>query len=170
MLLCLQIFLPLLGALLLAALPWKNADRLRGSAVGLSLLGLLLTVGLWLGGPAATGDPPQALRLSWLPELGMELHFRLDGISLLFLLLTGLLTPVALFISGGIRRFPKAYFGLILCLQSMLYGVFTAQNFFLWFLFWELSLIPAFLLIRLWGSGERPGAALRFFIMTLTGS
>lgn len=170
MLLSLQIFLPLLGALLLAVLPWPNVDRLRGSAVGLSLLGLVLTIGLWLGAPATAGEPLQVLRLNWLPSLGMELHFRVDGISLLFLLLTGLLTPVALFISGGIRQYPKAYFCLILCLQSMLYGVFTAQNFFLWFLFWELSLIPAFLLIRLWGSGEQPGAALRFFIMTLAGS
>ena len=162
MLLSLQILLPLVGALVLAGLPGRATGHACRWAAGFSLLALLWSIGLWWGAPATTGGPLWTVRLDWLPALGMEYHLRLDGISLLFVLLTGLLTPLALMISGGIRQSPKAYAGLILCLQSMLYGVFTAQNFFLWFLFWELSLIPAFLLIRIWGGGANPGRPSAF--------
>ncbi len=164
-----QILLPLIGALVIATLPAVNATVLRRVAVGFSLAGLLWTLGLWAQFGAGGSGTTVTVQQAWLPALGMEYHLQLDGISLLFVLLTGILTPLALGISGA-REKTKAWSGLILLLQAMLYGVFTSQNFFLWFLFWELSLIPAFLLIRLWGSGECPGAALRFFLMTLTGS
>jgi len=169
MLLSLQFLIPLIGALLLSVLPIRNPVAVRRTAAGISFFALVWSAGLCLGAPNTGSGPLWRVHHDWLPSLGMEYHLQLDGISLVFILLTGILTPSALLISSGIHHRIRAYGILILILQGLLYGVFTAQNFFLWFLFWELSLIPAYLLIRLWGSRENPGAALRFFLMTLSG-
>ncbi|MEO8616071.1 MAG: NADH-quinone oxidoreductase subunit M [Luteolibacter sp.] len=160
MMLLFLILLPLIGAAVLAV--WSGADRQIASRFAL----------VWSIIPLAIiGVLHQAeWALPWIPDAGMNLRFRVDGISWLFLLLTGLVTSFSLAASLHGARVNRAYFALILVLESALFGVFTARHFIPWFLCWEMTLIPAYLLIRLWGGSGAPRAALRFFIMTLGGS
>ena len=158
MMLPLFILLPLLGAALIAVLPAKHA-RL---SVLFPLLSLLLVGTVMRGGGEWS--------LPWLPDAGIALRFELDGLSMLFVLLVALVTLIALVTSLLIGKTDRGYHALILVLQSALFGVFTARHFIPWFLCWELTLIPAYLLIRLWGGNGAPKAALRFFMMTLGGS
>jgi NADH-quinone oxidoreductase subunit M len=156
------LFLPLIGALLLAgrrSLAGNSAGRF---AMVWTLLTLLFVSGFGVGAPEAV--------VPWLGEEGMILHFRMDGMALVFVVLTSLVTvfSVAASLLGETRD--RSYFALILLLEFALFGVFTARHFIPWFLFWEMTLIPSYLLIRLWGGRDSNRASLRFFIMTLGGS
>jgi NADH-quinone oxidoreductase subunit M len=102
--------------------------------------------------------------------LGIEYYVGLDGLSLVMLTLAALVVPIALVASQKINENVPLYCGLFLFLQAGLFGAFTALSFFHWFLFWELSLIPAFFLIKLWGGPKRSDAALQFFVYTMVGS
>src|SRR5881275_1038776 len=102
----------------------------------------------------------------WIPSIGAEYLVGIDGLSLLLVLLTSLVIPFA-FLAQRMERGATA---LMLIMQSALYGTFTAQNFVLWFLFYEMSLIPAFLLIKIWGGENRDRAATKFFLYTFLGS
>ena len=156
------LLLPLIGALLLSVQQKLNARSSGRFAMIWALVTLFMVVGTGGGGLEWT--------LPWLPDAGMELRFKMDGLSYLFVVLSSLVTlfaVVASFLSG---KGDRAYFSLILILESALFGVFTARHFIPWFLCWEMTLIPSYLLIRLWGGKDAPRAALRFFIMTLGGS
>jgi NADH-quinone oxidoreductase subunit M len=161
--------IPLLGggATLLASNQPKLAQRV---AFAFSLLALAGAALLW-----AAFEPSQAgwqfpERHAWVPSLGIDYHLGIDGLGLLMLLLSALLVPFAMLASWKIGQNPKLYFALILFLQAGLFGTFTALNFFHWFLYWELGLIPAFFLIKIWGGPRRTRAANQFFIYTLAGS
>ncbi len=165
MFLLLLILLPLAGATLLALQPRLGARGAGRFTAIWSLLALLLA-----GSLGASGNTTREWSLPWIPDANIALRFSVDGISWLFLFLTGLVvlfTVIATLLKG---KGDRAYFALILILQSALFGVFTARHFIPWFLCWEMTLIPAYLLIRLWGGAGAPKAALRFFIMTLGGS
>jgi NADH-quinone oxidoreductase subunit M len=152
---------PLLGALWLASRPGIDT---RGAG-RLALAFSLLATG-WACSLAGSGE----WSLAWIPDAGMHLRFSVNGISWLFLVLTGLVGSFAIAASLRDDRFGRAYFALILVMQAALFGVFTARHFIPWFLCWEMTLIPSYLLIRLWGGTGAARAALRFFIMTLGGS
>jgi NADH-quinone oxidoreductase subunit M len=109
-------------------------------------------------------------RSSWVPSLGIEYHLGVDGLGGLMLLLSALVSLMAIGASQKVTSRPGLYFALVLTLESGLFGTFTALNFFHWFLFWELSLIPAFFLIKLWGGAKRGPAATQFFVYTMVGS
>ncbi len=156
---------PLIGALLLALSPRMTRTRAGKFALGWSLLTLALVCSLHPG----NGSYP-AWSLPWMPDAGIHLTFSVNGVSWLFLVLTGLVTAFAIAASRRLENTSRAYFALILTLQCALFGVFTAGHFIPWFLCWEMTLIPSYLLIRLWGGAGAPRAALRFFIMTLGGS
>ena len=101
----------------------------------------------------------------------MQYRVGVDGLGLLMVLLSAIVVPMAMLASWTHRRSAsRLYFALVLFLQAGLFGTFTALNFFHWFIFWELSLIPAFFLIRLWGGPRRAAAATQFFIYTMVGS
>jgi NADH-quinone oxidoreductase subunit M len=105
-------------------------------------------------------------RHAWIPSIGAEYLVGVDGLSLLLVLLTSLIFPFA-FLA---QRIDRGACALMLVMQSALYGTFTAQNFILWFLFYEMSLIPAFLLIKIYGGENRDRAATKFFLYTFLGS
>lgn len=156
------ILFPLLLAVLMAAYS-RNENKKVCKDTILSQIFLLLLIGTRMG-------TSRELSLEWLPEADIHLRFKWDGLSSLFVMLTGLVTlvaQVALYLSGKADR---RMFVLIFFLESALFGVFTARHFIPWFLCWEMTLLPAWLLIRLWGGSGAPKAALRFFIMTLGGS
>ncbi|MGI8889510.1 MAG: complex I subunit 4 family protein [Chthoniobacterales bacterium] len=157
------IYLPILGALFVSVAPRGYA---RGVALGSNLLTAIFAVMLWrYFDPSATGLQMVA-RHEWIPAIGAELHFGLDGLSLLLVLLTSLVFPFALLA----QRVERGFCVLMLIMQAALYGTFTAQNFILWFLFYEMSLIPGFLLIKVWGGPKRDRAATKFFLYTFLGS
>jgi NADH-quinone oxidoreductase subunit M len=107
---------------------------------------------------------------AWAPSLGIEYHLGVDGLGALMLVLSAIVTLMSVDAAHRVHHQPGLYFGLVLVLEAGLFGSFTALNFFHWFLFWELSLIPAFFLIKLWGGTRRGPAATQFFIYTMAGS
>ena len=142
----------------------------RGVALGTSLLSLGLGLAVWCQFDGASTELQFVERKLWIPTLGIEYFVGVDGVSLVMLLLTAIVVPMTLLASRGVEDKVPLYMALVLFLQSGLFGTFTALNFFHWFLFWELSLIPAFFLIKLWGGPQRGAAATQFFIYTMVGS
>src|SRR2546428_10941878 len=124
------------------------------------------TFGMWRNFDAAATGLQFIERHAWISAIGAEYLVGVDGLSLLLVLLTSLIIPFAFFAQHVSRGFGA----LMLVMQSALYGTFTAQNFILWFLFYEMSLIPAFLLIKIWGGENRDRAATKFFLYTFLGS
>ena len=170
-LLSLIIFAPWAGATLLALLRGATPTVSRTLTLGFSLAPLAL--GLWALGsfePARTA-PQFTEDYPWITNtLNVHYHLGLDGLSLVLVLLTGLLTPVALLASWRIAHRPRLFGALFLFLEGAALGVFLALDFFHWFLFWELSLVPAFFLIKLWGGPGASRAAYQFVIYTIGGS
>ena len=164
------IFTPWAGALVLVWLRRLGPVACRWLALAFSLS----TLGLGLAALAAfhPADPAYQLveRHPWIPALNVEYHLGLDGMSLLLVLLTGLVAPAALLASWRQERAPWLYGLLFLVLQGSALGVFLALNFFPWFIFWELSLVPAYFLIKIWGGPGAARAAYQFVIYTIGGS
>lgn len=161
-------FSPLIGGLALCGL--RNPKLARTLALLCSFATLALAVALALSFDPSSADLQFIERHDWIPSLGVQYFVGVDGLGLLMVLLTVIVTPMALLASGNINERVPLYHALILFLQSGLLGTFTALNFFHWFIFWELSLIPAFFLVRLWGGPQRAPAATQFFIYTMVGS
>lgn len=149
---------------------FSGARRARAMALAFSFAALAWTLLLWVGFSHAAPGMQDAERHAWIPALNVEYRLGLDGLGLLMVLLSSLITPMAMAASNGIRERVPLYFSLLLFLEAGLFGTFTALNFFHWFLFWELSLIPAFFLVRLWGGPGRGRAATQFFVYTMVGS
>ncbi|MBI3851576.1 MAG: NADH-quinone oxidoreductase subunit M [Verrucomicrobia bacterium] len=162
--------LPLLGGLMVIGIDDRLKHLARRFGVIFSLLPLMFVWILWKHFDSASGEIQFIERHEWIPSLGVHYFLGIDGLGLLMVLLTAIVTPIAILSSGCIRGRVGLYHGLVLLLQAGLFGTFTALNFFHWFIFWELSLIPAFFLVRLWGGPQRAPAATQFFIYTMAGS
>jgi NADH-quinone oxidoreductase subunit M len=162
--------IPLISGIVLLGLAAGQKRLARGLALASGLLTLGVVLFLWRQFPAASGELQFQERHAWIPTLGVQYHVGADGLSLLMLLLTAIVVPMSLLASWRIEQQVPIYFGLIVLLQAGLIGTFTALNFFHWFIFWELSLIPAFFLIKFWGGPLRSFAATQFFIYTMVGS
>ena len=161
---------PTIGALLLLAIGSRNKNLVRWIALAFSLVALLLTVTLWHRFDAASGILQFQERHTWIPALNIDYHVGIDGLGLLMLLLSSIVVPIGIAASWKIEERVSLYFVLMLLLESCLFGAFTALNFVHWFTFWELSLIPAFFLIKLWGGPRRTPAATQFLVYTMVGS
>jgi len=160
--------LPLAGAVI-ALLSGKHA---RAVALFTTIANLALALVVWTEwsrGPVF-GGYGFIEQHAWAPSLGIEYHLGVDGLGALMLVLSAIVTLMSVDAAHRVHHQPGLYFALVLTLESGLFGSFTALNFFHWFLFWELSLIPAFFLIKLWGGTRRGPAATQFFIYTMAGS
>ena len=157
------IFIPLLGALAVCVWPHTNA---RPIALIFNVISVLYAFMLWRNFDSAAVGLQIVERHTWIHAIGAEYLVGIDGLSLLLVLLTSLIFPFA-FLA---QRMGRGFCALMLLMQAALYGTFTAQNFILWFLFYEMSLIPAFLLIKIWGGENRDRAATKFFVYTFLGS
>ncbi|MCP1231595.1 complex I subunit 4 family protein [Acetobacter indonesiensis] len=173
-LLSLIIYLPLAGALLAFLCGGRGADQDRTAKwLGLwtSIIVLGLSVVMWCGfDPLQPGLQYQA-RLSWLSDYGISYHTGVDGISLAFILLTAFLTPLAM--AAGWRTVQtqaRDFVVAMLMLETALFGVFSAQDLVLFYVFYEATLIPASLMIGVWGGPKRVWASLQFFLFTFGGS
>lgn len=161
---------PLLGAIAVLSVGAKSKNLARILALTFAFLALAITLILWRRFNPASGGLQFEEVHSWIPALGVQYHVGIDGLGLLMLFLSAIVVPMAMAASWQIQERVPLYFSLILMLEAGLVGTFTALNFFHWFLFWELSLIPAFFLIRLWGGSQRAPAATQFFLYTMVGS
>jgi NADH-quinone oxidoreductase subunit M len=162
--------LPLVGALVLLTFGGLGRTFARCSALAFSFAAFVLTLMIWCHFDPSPGSLQFQQRLSWIPTLGVEYRVGIDGLGLLMLLLTSIVVPIGIIASWNIQERVPLYYSLVLILQTCLFGTFTALNFFHWFIFWELSLIPAFFLIRLWGGTRRSSAATQFLVYTMVGS
>jgi NADH-quinone oxidoreductase subunit M len=167
-------FLPLIGALLIFVIgeaPSERNDRIaRGLSLFTGIVSLLLVLVIWHKFDSGSAAMQFQERHAWVAALNIDYHLGIDGIGLLMLLLTAIVVLIAIAASWRIAGRVSLYFALVLLLESGLFGTFTALNFFHWFIFWELSLIPAFFLIKLWGGARRGPAATLFFVYTMVGS
>jgi len=157
------ILLPIAGVLFVGVARQNSA---RGIVLGFNALTAILAIMLWRSFDTTAPGLQLVERHAWIPAIGAEYLVGIDGLSLLLVLLTSVIFPFA-FLA---QRSSRGFCALMLLMQSALYGTFTAQNFVLWFLFYEMSLIPAFLLIRIWGGANRDRAATKFFVYTFLGS
>ena len=162
-------FLPLAGALVLLALPGEKLQKwwaLIVSVVTFAISCLLFV--WWQAGEAGMQFVEQ---YAWVPQFGIQFLLGVDGLSLFLVLLTTLLTAVVVLFSWeGIQKRLKAYLFLLLLLESGMVGVFCALDLVLFYVFWELTLVPMYFLIGSWGGPRRVYAALKFFIYTMAGS
>lgn len=166
--LTLLIFLPLLGALLLALVPRAMA---RPGALLIAALNFVASLHLWAHWNFARPGYAYEQKMLWLPSLGVEYHVGVDGLSLFLVLLTTFLTPIVLIASwneGGNRA--KEFLIYLLLLEGATIGVFTALDLILFYIFWEAVLVPVYLLIGIFGGPRRGYAAIKFFIYTMAGS
>jgi NADH-quinone oxidoreductase subunit M len=168
--LVLLLVLPLAGAVLIALIPRRHERWARGVALAASASALVVAWSLlgWF-------DPAEAgLQLAesrrWNPRLGTAFSVGVDGFSFPMVLLATLLSLVALLASAGVREGMKGYYALVLLLEAAMLGVFTARDWALFYVFWELTLIPLFFLIDRWGGQRRQTAALNFVLYTMGGS
>lgn len=163
-------FTPLIGGVALLFVSPVRRELARRFALIFSGATLALTLALLAGFDPARADLQFVERHAWIPTLAVEYFVGVDGLSVTILLLTALVVPLALLLSWRIEERVPLYHAFVLFVQAGLIGTFTAQNFFHWFLYWEVSLVPAFFLVRLWGGRERGPAATQFFVYTMVGS
>ena len=157
--------LPLIGAVI-AIFSGRHA---RGVALITALIALAGALWVWTLLPA-DGAIGLVQRIPWAPSIGIEYHLGVDALGALMLVLSAIVTLMSIDASHRVHHQPGLFYALILVLETGLFGSFTALNFFHWFIYWEVSLIPAFFLIKLWGGQRRGPAATQFFIYTMAGS
>ncbi len=169
-LLSITVFLPLLGGLIVLLIPKTNERLMKQVALAASVLTFL--VSLWLLGPFEIGKSGMQLeeRYLWIPGIGINYHLGIDGLSLPLVILTTLLTALSIVYSWRIDVRLKEYLFLFLLLETGMLGVFVSLDFFLFYVFWEISLVPMYFLIGIWGGPRREYAAIKFFLYTLVGS
>ncbi len=162
------LMLPLAGALLVALAPARAARSTALAVMGAHLgLGLYLAYALF---DRSQGAMQWAEDLPWIPALGVRFSLGVDGLALILLLLNALVHLVAVIATRSGIRAPRAYYALLLLLAAAVNGVFLATDLFLFYVCWELVLVPMYFLIGVWGGAERVQAATKFLLFTLGGS
>ncbi|MBC8989532.1 MULTISPECIES: NADH-quinone oxidoreductase subunit M [Micromonospora] len=164
---------PLVGALVVALLPRSRPDLAKLVAFGWSLLVLVLSVVMWFAFSAG-GDRFQFREsYPWIPNWGVNFTFEVDGIALVMLMLIAILVPLVILASWhdaeASKRSVPAYFALLLVLECTMIGVFAAADVFLFYVFFEVMLVPMYFLIGSYGGHQRQYAAVKFFLYSLVG-
>jgi NADH-quinone oxidoreductase subunit M len=165
-------YTPLLGAVLLLLPPFKGKDdAVRWTANAFGMLGFLVSLPLWFWFDRGAAGFQFVERHPWIQSIGVQYLFGVDGISVLLILLTTLLGAIAILSSWtAITDRVRAYYVFLLLLQTGMLGVFCALDMFLFYVFWEVMLVPMYFLIGIWGGARRLYAAIKFFLYTLVGS
>jgi NADH-quinone oxidoreductase subunit M len=165
---------PLAGALILLLVPNRAGRRdalIRWLALAFSIASFAVTLALWIAFDPASAEFQFVERIPWIPAFGIDYYIGLDGISLLLVVLTGFLTPIALLSSWeGVERKVKEFSIFMLALEAAMIGVFISLDLFLFYVFWDAMLIPMYFLIGIWGYDQRIYAAIKFMLYTMAGS
>src|SRR5436305_2949335 len=170
-LLSIVLFAPLAGLVVLMLLPSRSKDLIRVWANVVTFVGFLISLPLvsrfQVGRPGFQFEE----RFDWIPSLGAHYHLGIDGISLLLIMLTTLMGFLAILCSwSAIQDRVKEYYAMFLLLQAGMLGVFMSLDSFLFYVFWELVLVPMYFIIGIWGGPRKLYAAIKFFLYTLAGS
>ncbi|MFQ5855724.1 MAG: NuoM family protein [Anaerolineae bacterium] len=162
-------FLPLVGMLVVLFL--DDDEMIKRVALTVSLIPLLLSAFLWIAYARTAGGIQFEEQVTWIPSVGITYHMGVDGFSVPLIFLTTLLATVSLGYSYMyIHHRVKEYFALFLLLETGMLGVFVSLDLFLFYVFWEIGLVPMYFLIGIWGGPDREYAAIKFFLYTLAGS
>ncbi len=165
------LWLPLAGFILVLLVPRERVRAIRQLALGISIATFALSLALLAGFDRGSAAFQYESNLPWIPSPAIRYHIGIDGISLWLVLLTTLLTPIGVLISWRhIDKRVKEFFAFFVLMEFGLIGVFVALDLFLFYVFWEVSLVPMYFLIGVWGHERRIYAAVKFFIYTMTGS
>src|SRR6185436_14787842 len=165
------LFTPLAGAVLLLLVNKRNENAIRWIANIVAFIGFLISVPLWFWYNPANADFQFVERAPWIPSVGAEYFLGIDGLSMLLILLTTMMGTIAVLSSWtAITERVKEYYIFLLVLQTGMLGAFMSLDFLLFFLFWEVMLVPMYFLIGIWGSANRLYSAIKFFLYTLVGS
>lgn len=166
----LVIFAPLAGALLMLLIPKTETATLRAFALGVSLVTFVVSLKLLFDFETGTAAFQLGSDVSWVSQWGIRYTTGIDGLSLWMVMLTTFMMPLAILASWNVDKKVKPYFILLLALETGMLGVFSSLDLFVFYLFWEVTLVPMYLLIGMWGYGRRIYAAMKFFLFTLVGS
>jgi NADH-quinone oxidoreductase subunit M len=165
------LFLPLAGAALLLLVNKRNENAIRWIANIVALAGFLVSIPLWFWYNPQNPEFQFVERAPWIPSIGAEYFLGVDGFSVLLILLTTMMGSIAVLSSWvAITERVKEYYIFLLVLQTGMLGAFMSLDFLLFFLFWEVMLVPMYFLIGIWGSANRLYSAIKFFLYTLVGS
>jgi NADH-quinone oxidoreductase subunit M len=170
-----MVFFPLIGAAVILALPGRRQSLIKGVAVAATVPPLLWAIQLFaqyqrnFAGTQLQDFQFTEGPLLWIKSFNISYYLGVDGISISMVLLTALICSIAALASWGINRQVKAYFALFLLLDTGMMGVFCALDFFLFYIFWEVMLLPMYFLIGIWGGPRKIYAAIKFFLYTLFG-
>ena len=170
MLLTAMIFIPLIGMIIVLLLPRENENQIKWVTLGVTILPLLLAAYLFIGYDRADSGMQFEYDTVWISAFNIHYHVGVDGLSVTLLLLTALLGPICVGASWKIDKGIKAYMALFLLLETGMLGFFVALDLFLFYVFFELTLLPMYFLIGIWGGPRREYAAIKFFLYTLFGS
>ena len=170
MLLTAMIFIPLIGMIIVLLLPRENENQIKWVTLGVTMLPLLLAVILFVAYDRADAGMQFEYDTVWISAFNIHYHVGVDGLSVTLLLLTALLGPICVGASWKIEKGIKAYMALFLLLETGMLGFFVALDLFLFYVFFELTLLPMYFLIGIWGGPRREYAAIKFFLYTLFGS
>ena len=168
--LSLLIWLPVLGMVAIAFIPREKENSIKIAAAITTGVQFILTLILWNGFDLQNGGMQKNEMYNWIPSFNISYHLGVDGLSLPMVILTGLLFFIGVFVSWNIKKAVKGYFALFLMLNTGVMGVFLSLDFFLFYIFWEVMLLPMYFLIGMWGGPQREYAAIKFFLYTLFGS
>ncbi|PSB33453.1 NAD(P)H-quinone oxidoreductase subunit 4 [Chlorogloea sp. CCALA 695] len=165
------ILLPAIAALLIPVLPDKDGKRVKWYAVGVAIADLILICyAFWQNYDPSNATFQLAESYAWIPQLKLNWAVSVDGLSAPLVLLAGFVTTLAIFSAWQVDRRPKLFYMLMLLLYSAQIGVFVAQDLLLFFIMWEVELVPVYLLISIWGGKKRRYAATKFIIYTAAAS
>src|SRR5476651_149168 len=165
------LFTPLAGALLLLLVNKQNENVIKWIANITAFIGFAVSVPLWFWYNPQGAEFQFTEHLPWIPSIGAEYFIGIDGLSMLMILLTTMMGFIAILSSwNAITERVKEYYIFLLVLQTGMLGAFMALDFMLFFLFWEVMLVPMYFLIGIWGSANRLYSAIKFFLYTLVGS
>ncbi len=170
-LLSLIAYIPLIGCFILAFMKKEDHKAIMQTALGISLVTMVVSFLLIPGFDNTKADMQFVEQASWIPSLGVEYVFGIDGISLLLIVMTTILTAISIVSSfTAITERVKEYYIAILFLETGMLGVFMSLDFFLFYIFWEIMLVPMYFMIGIWGGGRRLYSCIKFFLYTLFGS
>src|SRR3954453_18442290 len=165
-------YIPLAGALLIVFLvPKEKTGTIKVIATAVAALDLIVSLPLWWMFERGRDGKQFVEKASGIPSLGVSYHFGIDGITLIMILLTTIIGLIAIYSSySAITDRQKEYYVLLLLLQTFMIGTFCCLDLFLFYVFWEVMLVPMYFLIGIWGGPRRLYAAIKFFLYTLVGS
>ncbi len=174
------LFLPLIGIIPLLLMREQGADghsneNIKWTALGFSGAAFILSLVMWATFNAAEPGLQFVQQVQWIPSIGISFYLGVDGISILLIVLTTFIMPVAILSSFRVhviheRGRERLYYIFMLLLEFAMLGVFMAQDLFMFYIFWEVTLVPMYFLIGIWGAERRIYAAVKFFLYTMAGS